>query len=186
MRRVGVLLRKTLYPRNLWLHPLPTLPPQGGGLSSKDLLMKTSLNIRPLEPRDRAAWDEMWAGYLTFYQSELSLDVSDDTFARLTAGALIGLIAEDDEGGPLGFAHALLHAETWSPKPVCYLEDLFVRREARGTGAGRALIEALAARGRREGWLRLYWQTERDNTTAQTLYDKVATRIDWLRYELDL
>lgn len=148
--------------------------------------MSASLNIRPIEPRDRAAWDEMWAGYLTFYQSELPPEVSDDTFARLTSGALIGLIAENDDGRVLGFAHALLHAETWSPKPVCYLEDLFVRREARGTGAGRALIEALAARGRRDGWLRLYWHTAHDNTTAQGLYDKVATRTDWLRYELDL
>ena len=148
--------------------------------------MKNPVRIRSIVAADRKAWDEMWAGYLTFYQSELSLEVSDDTFARLLSGELIGLIAESDEGRVLGFAHALLHAGTWSPKPICYLEDLFVRREARGAGAGRALIEALAARGRREGWLRLYWQTARDNTTAQILYDKVATRTDWLRYELDL
>lgn len=148
--------------------------------------MRPSVHIRPVEPRDRAAWDEMWAGYLTFYQSELPPDISDDTFARLLSGELIGLIAESDEGRVLGFAHAILHAGTWSPKPVCYLEDLFVRREARGTGAGCALIEALAARGRRDGWLRLYWQTAHDNITAQALYDKVATRTDWLRYELDL
>ncbi len=58
--------------------------------------------------------------------------------------------------------------------------------EARGRGVGRALIEALADRGRNEGWLRLYWQTARDNETAQKLYDKLAARTDWLRYDLDL
>lgn len=128
----------------------------------------------------------MWAGYLTFYRASLAAEISDDTFARVLSGALIGLVAADETGRPLGFAHALLHAGTWSPKPICYLEDLFTREEARGLGIGRALIEALAERGRREGWLRLYWQTARDNTRAQALYDKLGKRTDWLRYDLDL
>jgi GNAT superfamily N-acetyltransferase len=148
--------------------------------------MKSPLTIRPIEARDRAAWDEMWAGYLVFYESELAPEISADTFARILSGALIGLIAENADGHAVGFAHALLHTGTWSPKPLCYLEDLFVRADARGLGAGRALIEALAARGRREGWLRLYWQTARDNETAQRLYDKLAQRTNWLRYDLDL
>jgi GNAT superfamily N-acetyltransferase len=142
--------------------------------------------IRPLVAADRAAWDEMWAGYLAFYRTDLEFEVSDNTFARILAGELIGLIAISDAGRALGIAHAMLHAGTWSPKPVCYLEDLFVRDHARGLGVGRALIEALAAKGRREGWLRLYWQTAHDNKTAQALYDKLARRTDWLRYELDL
>tara|TARA_R110000868_G_scaffold125417_7_gene331369 strand:+ start:1548 stop:1994 length:447 start_codon:yes stop_codon:yes gene_type:complete len=148
--------------------------------------MKSPLRIRALKAADRPDWDEMWAGYLTFYKSSLTREISDDTFARLLSGELIGLIAEDADGRPQGFAHAILHAGTWSPKPVCYLEDLFVRDTARGMGAGRALIEALIARGRAEGWLRLYWQTAADNHTAQVLYDKLADRTSWLRYELEL
>ena len=145
------------------------------------------LTIRPFEPRDRAAWDEMWAGYLTFYETALPADVSEDTWARFVGQAPghVGLIAEGAQG-PLGFAHALVHPGTWSPKPVCYLEDLYVNEAARGQGAGRALIEALADKGRAEGWLRIYWQTARSNNTAQHLYDKIAQRTDWLRYDLDL
>ena len=149
-------------------------------------MTKSPLTVRPIVAADRKAWDEMWAGYLTFYETELEFEVSDNTFARLLSGELIGLIAVNDDGRALGFTHAVLHAGTWSPKPVCYLEDLFVRDHARGLGAGRALIEALAERGRREGWLRIYWQTAQDNKTAQALYDKLATRTDWLRYDLDL
>lgn len=146
----------------------------------------SNIAIRPIEPRDRAAWDEMWTGYLAFYETALWPEVSDDTFARVLSGALIGLVAVDARDRPLGFVHALVHAGTWSPKPVCYLEDLFVREEARGLGAGRALIEALAERGRAEGWLRVYWQTAQDNETAQRLYDKIGKRTNWLRYDLDL
>lgn len=149
-------------------------------------MKKSPLTIRPLEARDRAVWDGMWAGYLAFYKTELWPEVSEDTFQRILSGALIGIIAVGEDGTALGFAHALLHQGTWSPKLLCYLEDLYVREEARGRGVGRALIEALADRGRKEGWLRLYWQTARDNETAQALYDKLAERTDWLRYDLDL
>tara|TARA_R110000824_G_scaffold118960_14_gene272304 strand:+ start:439033 stop:439485 length:453 start_codon:yes stop_codon:yes gene_type:complete len=150
--------------------------------------MKNPVHIRPLRASDRAAWDALWAGYLTFYKTELDASVSDHTFARVLSGELIGLVAcdGDETGAPLGIAHAMLHAGTWSPKPVCYLEDLFVSEAARGRGVGRALIEHLAERGRNAGWLRLYWQTASDNITAQTLYDRLATRTDWLRYELEL
>ncbi len=150
-------------------------------------MTENSLTIRSFEARDRAAWDEMWAGYLSFYGTELPPEVSERTWARFLepAPGFAGLIAEA-EGRPVGFAHAILHPGTWSPKPVCYLEDLFVAPYARGLGAGRALIEALAQKGRAEGWLRIYWQTAADNNNAQALYDKVAQRTDWLRYDLDL
>lgn len=145
------------------------------------------LTIRPFESRDRATWDGMWAGYLAFYETSLAPEVSEDTWSRFVSAAPghIGLIAEG-AGGPLGLAHAILHPGTWSPKPVCYLEDLYVNEAARGRGVGRALIEALADKGRAEGWLCLYWQTARDNNNAQHLYDKLARRTDWLRYDLDL
>lgn len=144
--------------------------------------------IRPFIAQDRAAWDDLWAGYLAFYKSELPQEVSDNTWSRALdpAGDIIGLMAVDARDRPIGLAHAVLHAGTWSPKPVCYLEDLYVAPAARGTGAGRALIEALAAKGRAEGWLRLYWQTAQDNETAQRLYKKLAEKTNWVRFDLDL
>jgi GNAT superfamily N-acetyltransferase len=143
-------------------------------------------HIRGVKPEDQPAWDRLWAGYLAFYDKTLPPEVTEDTWRRLLSGALIGLVAVSPTGEPQGFAHALLHAGTWSPKPLCYLEDLFVLPEARGQGIGRALIEALTARGRREGWLRLYWQTANGNKAAQRLYDAVGRRTDWVRYDLDL
>ena len=146
------------------------------------------LYIRPFIAGDRPAWDEMWAGYLTFYETVLEPSVSDDTWTRFLepAPGHVGFLALDEEIGPVGFAHAIVHPGTWSPRPVCYLEDLFVKPDIRGRGVGGALIEVLARRGREEGWLRIYWQTAADNARAQALYDKIAKRTDWLRYDLDL
>lgn len=145
------------------------------------------VRIRPFAAADHDVWSGMWSAYLAFYETALPPETTADTWARFLrpAPGHIGLIAEG-EGRPIGFAHALLHPGTWSPKPVCYLEDLFVREEARGAGAGRALIGALAERGRAEGWLRLYWQTDTGNKTARALYDKLAKSRNWVRYDLDL
>ncbi|MDO8290361.1 MAG: GNAT family N-acetyltransferase [Parvibaculum sp.] len=148
--------------------------------------MKAPPVIRLITAADRAVWDVLWAGYLEFYKANVPPEISDATFRRILSGHFIGLIAEDKEGKALGLAHAHLHAGTWGTKPVCYLEDLYVSEEARGLGIGRALIVELTTRGRREGWQRLYWQTARDNLQAQKLYDKLAQRTDWLRYDLDL
>jgi ribosomal protein S18 acetylase RimI-like enzyme len=80
----------------------------------------------------------------------------------------------------------VVHAGTWSTEGRCYLEDLFVEPAARGQGAGRALIEATAARAREEGCDELYWITATDNATARRLYDRVATLSDFVRYEIEL
>ena len=70
-------------------------------------------------------------------------------------------------------------------QPACYLQDLFVATEARGTGAGRALIEAVAEAARSAGSTRLYWNTAADNATARLLYDRLA-RQTLLRYEFPM
>ena len=145
-----------------------------------------ALLIRPLAPPDREAWAPLWADYLTFYEKALTQEVTEATWQRLIDGRLIGRCAIDGASRMLGIAHALLHEGTWSQKPVCYLEDLFVSEASRGQGVGRALIAALAEEGRATGWLRLYWQTAAGNKTARALYDKLARRTDWVRYDLDL
>eukprot|EP00435_Cladocopium_sp_Y103_P077236 s1_g975.t1 len=146
------------------------------------------IQIRDLLPEDKPQWLPLWQGYLTFYETELAPEVTEDTWARLMlpTGNLFGSGAVSEDGDLIGFTHCLLHGGTWGPGPICYLEDLFVSEAARGTGAGRALIEALAEKGRAAGWQRIYWQTAESNKTAQYLYDKLAERTDWVRYDLEL
>ena len=89
-------------------------------------------------------------------------------------------------GGVLvGVVHALFHASTWADE-VCYLQDLFVTEAARGSGAGSALIDAVATVSRQRGAARLYWLTHHDNTAARALYDRVAVNRGFIRYDLPL
>lgn len=57
-------------------------------------------------------------------------------------------------------------------KRAWLLNDLYVLEEHRGKGAGRALVDAATAHGKKTdaGWLML--QTYIANTTAQALYEK--------------
>ena len=93
----------------------------------------SEIAIRPLTANDRAAWEPLWQGYLTFYKASLTPETSDATFARLTGGQepMGGFIAERD-GKAIGIVNYVLHRTTWSQKEICYLQDLFTSEDARG------------------------------------------------------
>ena len=84
--------------------------------------------------------------------------------------------------GAEGFVNYVLHPSTWGTADTCYLEDLFVSPEARGSGAGRALIEAVLERAKAYGWDKVYWHTRADNARARALYDSFAPADDFVRY----
>jgi GNAT superfamily N-acetyltransferase len=139
--------------------------------------------VRPLVASDKQAWLPLWAGYLTFYKATLAPEVTDETFARLTAGddTMFGLVAEQD-GRVTGIAHAIVHRSTWAVAPYVYLNDLFVSPDVRGGGVGRALIEAVYAKADAMGAERVYWLTHETNATARRLYDTLAANDGFVEY----
>lgn len=139
--------------------------------------------IRPLHADDRAGWEPLWQGYLTFYNTTLPTNITDMTWSRLLDAAepMNALVAERD-GELIGLAHYLFHRSTWSQTHYCYLEDLFVASERRAKGVGAALIEAVEAEARRVNATRLYWLTHETNSRAQILYNKVADRSGFIQY----
>ncbi|MEU4201756.1 GNAT family N-acetyltransferase [Streptomyces sp. NPDC045470] len=70
--------------------------------------------------------------------------------------AAFALIAEDAEG-PVGFALWFRNFSTWTGTHGVYLEDLYVRPEARGGGHGKALLSALAEICTERGYERFEW-----------------------------
>lgn len=143
------------------------------------------LEITPLQPQDRADWLGLWNGYLTFYGSALDQATTDATFDRLTADAeLHGAIARDGDGRALGIVHWLTHPATWTTADYCYLEDLFVSPDARGAGAGEALIAHVKEWAERNGSAKVYWLTAESNETARRLYDRVADRSGFIHYQI--
>jgi GNAT superfamily N-acetyltransferase len=141
--------------------------------------------IRPVEPERRPEWEVLWRGYLAFYQTELGQPVIETTWARLNdpAEPMFALGATLDRK-LVGIAHYLFHRSCWSISDSCYLQDLFVSEDARNTGVGRALIQAVADKAREAGSSRIYWHTHETNQTARALYDKVGVLSGFIQYRL--
>ncbi|WP_316015620.1 GNAT family N-acetyltransferase [Roseobacter sp. HKCCA0434] len=144
-----------------------------------------TLTIRPVESSDRAEWQRLWTAYLDFYEASVPDEVHDTTFARLIGGDpqdFSGVLAVDGDR-PVGLVHYLFHRHNWRVENVCYLQDLFVDPATRGTGAGRALIEAVYQAADRAGAPTVYWLTQEGNATARQLYDRVAAKTDFIKYQ---
>jgi len=141
-------------------------------------------DIRPLQVTDRAQWLPLWNGYLRFYRQRLPEEITAATFARLADAhsqphALVA--AHGDR--LVGFAHYLFHPSTWQQRDICYLEDLFVEPTVRGSGVGRALIQAVYAAADRAQSPSVYWMTQEFNADGRALYDTLAHRTSFIRYE---
>jgi GNAT superfamily N-acetyltransferase len=95
------------------------------------------------------------------------------------------LVAEG--GGRLvGLAHYLFHRSTTLLQHTCYFQDLYTAEDARHSGVGRALIEAVYDAAKTAGSPRVYWQTHETNHTAMKLYNQVAERSGFLVYRKNL
>jgi len=144
------------------------------------------IEIGPLRPDDRTAWDVLARGYKAFYRTEVTDDGYQQMWRRLLAGADLYALGARHDGQLIGIVHYLFHPIGWAEDDACYLQDLFVAESARGQGAARALIEAVAAAARDRPASRLYWTTQEDNATARRLYDRLAAFSGFIRYDYPL
>jgi GNAT superfamily N-acetyltransferase len=94
-------------------------------------------------------------------------------------------VAVADDDAPAGLALWFLTYSTWEGVHGIYLEDLYVRPAARGTGAGKALVAALAATCVERGYRRLEWGVL-DWNPAREFYDALgaAPKSEWVPYRL--
>ena len=129
------------------------------------------------------------ASYQTFYEVEAIDEARNRAFfTRLLAPSDEGLLLaahEDDE--VVGFATLYWTISSLSAGDVALLNDVYVSSKRRGSGTGRALIEAAADAARERGLKTMSWATALDNRRAQRLYESLpAQRSAWFEYELDL
>ncbi|WP_084420172.1 GNAT family N-acetyltransferase [Henriciella litoralis] len=144
-----------------------------------------SVDVRPLTANDEQAWRSLWRGYLDFYETTVSEDVYAATFRRLTdpdTADMAALVAEQD-GKVCGLVHYIFHRHCWRVEDVCYLQDLFVSPDVRGGGVGRALIQAVYDAADANGTPSVYWATQEFNYRGRMLYDQVATRTPFIKYQ---
>ncbi|MER7683522.1 GNAT family N-acetyltransferase [Streptomyces sp. NPDC097610] len=89
-------------------------------------------------------------------------------------------------GEPVGFALWFLNFSTWRGVHGIYLEDLYVRPEARGGGHGKALLTELARICVERGYERLEWSVLNWNRPSIAFYEALGARPqdEWTVYRL--
>ncbi len=134
----------------------------------------------------RADWERLYAGYAEFYRVLQTPEMRERVWSWINdpQHEVECLLAVDDADAPVGLAHFRAFARPLAASTGGYLDDLFVEPGARGSGAARALIAALAEVARERGWTVIRWITAEDNYRARTLYDRVAARTPWVTYDL--
>jgi GNAT superfamily N-acetyltransferase len=129
-------------------------------------------------------------GELAAYEREPDAVVAtQDDFARVLFGEqprVFCLVAENADGEVVGFAIWFYSFSTWLGSHGIYLEDLFVRPEARGGGHGRALLTELARIAVANDCGRVEWAVLDWNEPAQGFYAALGARPqdDWTTWRL--
>lgn len=141
--------------------------------------------VRPVTADDREAWGELYRGYRDFYAKPHDARVFETVWGWLMdpdheTRCLIATV----DGVPVGLGHFRTFARPIDGGRGLYLDDLFTSPEARGSGAGSAILTRLAEIARDEGASLVRWITAADNETARRLYDRVAKQTPWVTYDL--
>ena len=128
-------------------------------------------------------WRQLWRMNVGDALDKPAIDHTEKMI--LGEAPLFALLALD-ENEVAGLLHGVVHPVAGSIHPVCYMQDLYVHPARRQQGVATALLDALATKGRIEKWDRIYWLTERTNTTAQSFYKNKAVALDFSFHILPL
>ena len=141
--------------------------------------MDMGVNVRPLAKTDIPAFLDLIQG-LADYERLPGPDA--EARARLARDALSEpprfwvLLAELD-GRVVGYGLYFFTYSTFLARPTLYVEDIFVLPEARGNGAGRTIMKALAREAVRRECGRMEWTVLDWNKPAIDFYESLGGKI---------
>lgn len=137
-----------------------------------------SLIVRRAEARDVPAMLRLIVALAVYEREPDAVLATEETLAATMFGPgaqVFAHVAELD-GRVEGVALWFQTYSTWTGRPSLYLEDLFVSEALRGTGAGRALFQALAREAKARDCARIDWAVLDFNDSAKAFYTKLGAR----------
>lgn len=102
----------------------------------------------------------------------------DETFRTTVATLMEDPNTEYLLAGQEGVAQLRYRLSAWTGAEDCWLEDLYVTDSARGTGLGKALLEACFERARARGCRRIELDVNEQNTTAIAVYERCGFLVE--------
>jgi ribosomal protein S18 acetylase RimI-like enzyme len=148
------------------------------------------VTIRPVMPADVPAVVAMVHDLAAYERAPDACTLTREQLHEALFGraaALFGHVAVADTGDLAGFALWFLNFSTWRGRHGIYLEDFYIRPEARGSGHGRAMLAELAAICAERGYARLDLAVLHWNTPAREVYHALGAEPldEWVPYRLE-
>lgn len=141
----------------------------------------STVKTRLAGPGDLEGIAVLFDAYRQFYQQPPDLSLARRFIReRMQRRESVIFVAEDASGRLVGFTQLYPTFCSVRAAPTFVLYDLFVAPGGRGTGAGRALMQAAEAHAAASGAARLELSTAKTNTVAQALYESQG----WTRDEM--
>ncbi|WP_027858688.1 GNAT family N-acetyltransferase [Marinobacterium jannaschii] len=145
--------------------------------------------IRPAEKKDAA----LILGFITelaIYEKaedEVKASVADIEQSLFAESATARALVCEQDGEAIGYAVYFYNYSTWQGCNGLYLEDLYISPEKRGGGAGKAMLQRLAAIAVENGCGRFEWSVLDWNQPAIDFYQSLGARPqdEWVKYRLD-
>ena len=148
------------------------------------------MTIRLAEPADVPVLLQLVQELAEYEREPDAVETTEDMLAAALFGpdAVASChVALDTDGAVVGFALWYVTFSTWKGRPGLWLEDLFVRPAGRGSGLGKALLQALAAVCVERGYARFEWWVLDWNEPAQGFYRSLGARPEdeWTVWRVD-
>ena len=114
-----------------------------------------------------------------------TMGITPDAIREAIAAEPCAWLAEAD-GKAVGFAVYFFNYSTWQGQHGLYLEDLYITPDARGHGAGKALLQHLARIALEKDCGRFEWSCLDWNTPSIKFYDSLGAlpQTEWIRYRM--
>src|SRR6266480_2950360 len=140
--------------------------------------IQNNFEIRPARVEDVPIILELIRDLATYERAPNEVTATEEQLVDVLFGdkSVAEVLLAFEGKSPVGFAVFFHNFSTWLGRPGLYLEDLFVKPEARGKGYGRALLVELAKIASDRGCGRMEWAVLDWNEPAIKFYRSLGAK----------
>ena len=146
------------------------------------------MNIRKATKNDMPQVLELIQELAIFEKEPDAVVVTVDDLVRdgFSENPLFQCFVAEEENEIIGMALYYYRYSTWKGKTI-HLEDLIVKENKRGTGAGFALYKEIIKQGKADNVRRIEWNVLDWNTPAINFYEKSGAKVlgNWRVVHMD-
>jgi GNAT superfamily N-acetyltransferase len=143
-----------------------------------------AIRVAEAAQADKDIWVSLWRAWQMHMKGAVPADVTERTWRRSQEpeSDLMILLGFAPEGEAIGFATVSFTPFAWTGSDIAFLQDLFVLEDARGQGAGDALLRAVYRAADDRGATQVFWMVDEADERLQRFYARSGIRTPYLRY----